>query len=588
MSKIKATPKNLKVSSPKLSTVNGTSSKETIYVDVDDEITTIIDKVSSSKSTIIALVLPKRASVMQSVVNMKLLKRTAENGQKNIVLVTSEASLMPLAGMVGMHVAQTPTSKPVIPPAPDALNDEPENVDETLEVSALSESAETEFDPAAAATVPIGQLAGASNDPEEIIDETVEVPELAGSVEKPEKPEVTPVKRDKKLAVPNFNAFRLRFMLAGLALILLGVGWFFATVVLPKATISIKTNSQLVKSSLNLTLDTAAKKIDLENKIVPAIAQTTQKNFTQQVAATGQQNNGTRATGSVRFTATQCAPNLGQKPDAIPVGSSVTSGGKTYITQEKASYSFDSFTSGSCALYSTDTIKIQALKGGADYNLSDGAKFTGAGLGIGSASGGTDAIIKIVSQTDIDTAKSKIATQDTTQVKQDLQVALKNKGVLPVVSTFLSNEPQVTSSAKAGDVADTVTVTATVGYSMLGLQQSDLKKLVLEDVNDRIDQKKQKILDDGVAKAVFTQQNPGTTTTAIVAVQIRAVAGPELSVEGLKKQVAGKKAGEIKSTLGERPGVTETEVSYSPFWVTTAPKNPQKITINIAQPSAVE
>ena len=52
--------------------------KDVIYIDVDDEITTIIDKVRSSQSKILALVLPKRATTLQSIVNMKLLKRSAD------------------------------------------------------------------------------------------------------------------------------------------------------------------------------------------------------------------------------------------------------------------------------------------------------------------------------------------------------------------------------------------------------------------------------------------------------------------------------------------------------------------------------
>ena len=92
--------------------------KDTIYIDVDDEITTIIDKLRSSPGKIVALVLPKRATVFQSIVNMKLLKRTADNAKKHVVLVTSEAALMPLAGTVGLYVAETPQSKPEIPPVP--------------------------------------------------------------------------------------------------------------------------------------------------------------------------------------------------------------------------------------------------------------------------------------------------------------------------------------------------------------------------------------------------------------------------------------------------------------------------------------
>ena len=58
------------------------SDKDTIYIDIDDEITGIIDKVQGSKGKVVAFVLPKRAAVFQSIVNMKLLKRAADSGER--------------------------------------------------------------------------------------------------------------------------------------------------------------------------------------------------------------------------------------------------------------------------------------------------------------------------------------------------------------------------------------------------------------------------------------------------------------------------------------------------------------------------
>ena len=92
--------------------------KDVIYVDVDDEITSITDKIISAKATLVALVLPKRCPVLQSSVNMKILQRTTGDAGKNVVLITSEASLLPLAGAAGLYVAKTLQSKPTIPKAP--------------------------------------------------------------------------------------------------------------------------------------------------------------------------------------------------------------------------------------------------------------------------------------------------------------------------------------------------------------------------------------------------------------------------------------------------------------------------------------
>ena len=89
--------------------------KDTIYVDVEDEITTIIDKVKNSSNKLVALVMPKRSSVLQSTVNMKLLKRAADSSKKQLVLITAETSLLPLAAEIGLPVAKNLQSKPAIP-----------------------------------------------------------------------------------------------------------------------------------------------------------------------------------------------------------------------------------------------------------------------------------------------------------------------------------------------------------------------------------------------------------------------------------------------------------------------------------------
>src|SRR3990167_9554996 len=86
--------------------------KDVVYIDLDDEITSIIDKLENTKASVVALVLPKRASVLQSIVNMRLLKRASETTAKNVVLINSESAILPLAGAAGLPVAKNLQSKP--------------------------------------------------------------------------------------------------------------------------------------------------------------------------------------------------------------------------------------------------------------------------------------------------------------------------------------------------------------------------------------------------------------------------------------------------------------------------------------------
>ena len=107
--------------------------KSTIYLDAEDEITAIIDKVKSAHGSIVAVVPPKRAAALQSVVNLRLLQKAARSSKKNLVLVTTESALLPLAGTVGLMVAKTTSSKPEVPPAPKEATPPGHDDDEVVE-----------------------------------------------------------------------------------------------------------------------------------------------------------------------------------------------------------------------------------------------------------------------------------------------------------------------------------------------------------------------------------------------------------------------------------------------------------------------
>lgn len=573
------------MSNPKIQSASGVAGKETIYVDVDDEITTIIDKVQGAKAKVVALVLPKRAVVLQSIVNMKLLKRTADRADKNLVLVTTEAGLMPLAGAVGLHVANTPTSKPSIPTAPAAPSTEPENVDEPLNI--VDGNATDDFDARRAGAKSIGELAAAgaaSKLDEDDIDDSIDMGDVADApvagAAKVAKP-----KKDKKLHVPNFDSFRKKLVIGGVLAVVLIAGLIYALTAMPKATVTIKTDSSTITTNLNLILDTTAKKVSKDDKIIPATAQAVPKTVTQTVPATGQQNNGQKASGTVTLTAQKCGGNPFAAPDDVSAGTSISTGGHTYVLQDSVSFHGTS-SSGGCYNYSGGKADITALKGGADSNVSS-ATFTVTGRSdvsaTGSADGGTDNITKIVTQSDISNATAKIAAADNTAIKQDLASNLQSKGLLPVTTTFLAGTPQVTSSAQAGATADNVTITAVTNYSMLGVQKADLKSFINDNVESQLDKGKQVILDDGVANATFNESVPATATGANVSVETKSLAGPQLDAAKLKTQLAGKKAGDVKSYIKQTPGVTDVDVKLGPFWVSSVPGKTSHVTINIVK-----
>ncbi len=567
----------------KTTRVSAAATKDVVYIDVDDEITAIIDKVVESPHKIVALVLPKRSTVLQSVVNMKLLKRSGDEAGKNVVLITSEAGLLPLAGSVGLYVAKTAQSKPVVPTTPAAPAEDVETIEEPEEAVSLAGAAivgaavvTADFDPADHAEQPIGQLAG--------IDDTIELDDLPDETvvtSTNKKTTKTKQGKNKKLKVPNFNKFRLWIVLGILGLILLIGGWILATVVLPKATIVIKTDGEDIQNTVDLRLDATATQVNVDEAIVPAIRVQSVKTTSQQVPATGTQNRGEKAEGSVVLTI--CASSPGQVSD-IPAGTGVSTGGKTYITQERGNFSYSPGSGcGSSFRFRTQSVDIVAQTGGSDFNVSN-ATFSVAGnsnaTGTGSASGGTDNIVKVVAQSDIDKAAEQLAAANDEAVVQELEDNLESQGLLVISESLNKTAPEVTSSAKAGDQADTVTVTQKVTYNMMGVKRTDLEQLVAGVVGEDIDTERQTILNTGIDTATFGLQNQqNDSQLVVVSMRVTTTVGPELDEQQIKESAAGKKGNSVRESLMEYPGVVDVEVTYSPFWVSAVPKNVDKITV---------
>ncbi len=567
--------------------------KDTIYIDIDDEITGIIDKVRGSSGKVTALVLPKRAGVFQSIVNMKLLKRAADEADKNLVLITAEAGLLPLAGAAGIHVAKTLSSKPEIPTAPKLDDAGEEAIDEAGNAAPVTKD-----------TAGAGQQPPTDNGVETLQLDDDELPEdTAGKPPVAKKPKSFEPSADKAakdkakksggkgFKIPNFSKFRKKIIFGGIILLLLIIGIILGLIILPKATINIKTDATNVPVSLNLNLSTSQDQLDTssDTPTLPAKLASEQKTYSQQVPTTGQKNHGNKASGTITMTAKICGA-ISAAP-SVAAGTGVTANGQTYITQQSTSFSTKGDTQGNCISYnSTSSTTITAQAGGSSSNTGNGSSFTVAGRSdvsaTGSANGGTDNIVKTVNQNDINSAKAKIATNDNVE-KQTLKNNLKSDGYFAITATFSSGTPNTTQSAQVDDVANNVTVTEVVTYTMFGAKEKDLNAVVDSAVKNQVDISKQTILSRGLNKAVFGV-NTANSTGAQLTLQTTAEVGPDLNINSIKKSALGKKPGDVKSEVGNNPDITDVNVKLSPFWVSSVPKKESKVKVVIAKPTTTK
>lgn len=78
--------------------------KKILYIDIDDEITQVYDRMKNLKIRDIYIVVPARAVLFQSVVNLKILKRKAIDLDKNISIITNDRIGIHLANQAGITV----------------------------------------------------------------------------------------------------------------------------------------------------------------------------------------------------------------------------------------------------------------------------------------------------------------------------------------------------------------------------------------------------------------------------------------------------------------------------------------------------
>ena len=554
------------------------TAKDTIYIDIDDEITAIIDKLGQSEHKIVALVLPKRATVLQSIVNMKLLKRSADAKNKKIVLITSEASLLPIAGAVKVHVAKTIQSKPIIPPAPQTLSDDIQ-ADDNEELQQDEDEDEAGLD----ASQSVGSLAAASainND-----EETIELDEDLEDIDVDKDDSKKSKKKSNKKKIPNFDTFRKRLLIGGGIFVGLIVLFFIFNTILPKAKIVIKSDSISVNTDVPFTANTAFTSFDADAGKVPATKKDISKTDSTKVPATGQKNIGDKATGTV--TLKNCAKVDGAF--TIPAGTVLTTGASSFSVNETTLLPSSTFSGTNTCTTAGKTVNVTSTAAGDQYNISGGRTFAVSGVasitGIDSSamSGGTNKLVSVVSDQDVETAKQKISDKSKDSATTDLKKQFSNDDLFLIPESITSSAANVTATPKVGEEASEVTVSSTTVYTGLGVKESYLNTLVENSAKKQIDTTKQSISDNGLSKAIFRLEDKKSATDQRFRVQSTVSTGTQIDQEALKKEIAGKKKGDVQDLIGKLPGVKDVTVSYSPFWVYKTPSNPSKITITVEQ-----
>ena len=578
--------------------------KDVIYIEPEDDITDIITKIENAKQKIVALVPPKKAGVLKSIVNIKLIAKAGVNAEKAVVLVTTDPAIMKLAAVTKLPVTKNLQSAPAIPEADDIEqiesiaetetivgedgSDEPEAIAEAEEV----ESLEAEAKPAAKAD-------------EAKVDETkAEEPKADKDASKKDEAndkekEKTDTKakrkkRDNGEPVDGVTAWiqkhKILVICGGVGIIILTLVLIWANVIAPAVTVNVAIRTTTANFSENVSfVEKLADEKASEGKFY--IEEKKQENKAEvEFEATGKKNVGEKASGEV------VAYTYFREESTLPINADTvfTNGGKSYTSTKGVTLSWNGEDLTACDNNGSPTIitsgclisarvPVVAEDSGSEYNLaaSNSGWSTVANIGVytdSAISGGTDETITVVLQSDIDAAKEKLKTSNESQNKEKLFESISEDNFI-IASSFKQtvgdavSTPAVGEQVKDGEKAKLTVLTTDSVYI---IDKTKMEEFIKEKAKLADNYKIYEMNDPFIEN--FTKTDDGY----IGKLKTSYVSGPEIAAKDVVEVVKGKGLGTGRDDLTKAySGISKvtTEVSFP--WVTSFPNDEEKITVNI-------
>ncbi len=536
--------------------------KDVIYIDVEDDITAIIGKVKAAQHKIVALVPPRRIGAIQSAVNLKLVHRAAESADKRLVIISNNAALMALAGSAGIPVSKNLQSKPELAEIPALEIDDGDDVIDGAEL-------------------PIGDhidMAGGSVD--DTIAPAVGAAAVSATGAKTRAvagaPRVAAAGLRGKVKVPDFDSFRKRLFIAIAAGVLLIGGLVWALVFAPHARIIITARTTDAALSSKVTTGDALT-TDLKAGTIKSLTKTVKKEVSVPFTATGSKDVGEKATGSVRFS--------NDSFDPVVVSGTVSAGGFNFTLASPVTVPKGSCSRPSSCSSGTATGTIVAAEGGTKYNGVTGA-VTGVGSDLSASlvaatSGGTDKTVIVVTQGDVDKVSGDVSKAGVSEAAKKELTTQFGAGYIILDASFKADAatvkatPAVDAEAPDGKGA----LAGSVTYALVGLPKAEVGKYLDSYFAQQIDGKTdQKTYSNGLSAVSFT--NVSAVEGGMGAnIATNGKIGPKIDEVTLKEYAKGKRYGEIQSYVNEINGVDSVDVKFSPFWVSSAPNDIKRITV---------
>jgi hypothetical protein len=543
-----------------------------LYLEGDEDITSAIDKLKKSIGSSVQIVVPKRSTLLQSVINQKLLKKAAKDAGKQLVLVTNDRVAIDLAARVGLAIAPSLGAEAMLA-APRITapirNDDIIVDDGTDEPEPPVVSRSTTSIRKTAPVMATKELDDEANAP---LEDVSAVP--------------TGDKVAKSPKVPNFSKLQKRLLWVFILAVLV-VGYFVGMHYFTTGKVVIYANGAKADINAPIIVDSALTTSNFAANTLAGVIVSVSHNLSTTFTPTGKKNIGTKASGSVTVSNNSGAaqPLSAGTRFTAPDGNVFRSTQDSSVPAATASVAANGQVNKQPG---TATVAVAADQPGDTYNEAAGQKYGIPGLpadqqllitAVGSQmTGGTSKTVNVVTQADVDKARDAAVTADKASGLKDLKAKVA-AAQMPLDSSLNSIPVNVVSNPGVDGEGDQSTLTLTLNYSLTAVSTADYTAL-LQGQETKLLGINNQIYDNGLAKATVTAGAAVGTKQPFTVATI-ASGGPKIDKTALVQKMKGKRYSEATDLASSLPGVVRADVSLSPAWATNLPQIAKNISITI-------
>ena len=602
-----------------------------IYLEQDEEIISVIDKLINSKGNNINLFIPSGAQIWQSSINLKLLKREADNLEKEVNLIVSDDLGAEMAEKIGFSVKKE-ADFPVETireedngeldedeeleiveepqPAPKAMAGEAEQEENRDMIDFLVDELKPEE------KTKEENIILASSKSEESRKRMADIINPTRNVQSSflernffkRKPEQIIIKKEKiKISQkPKQDVFlnneneRIEdhisedyistksFKWAKFLIIFVIIAFLIASLVgylvLPKAEVVVYPKYENMNFDLSVVGSKEISQVDISLNKIPIQEIEVSKTASKEFESTGEKQLNEKARGFITvYNEYSSSP---QVLDATTRFES--SNGKIFRIPDRITIPGAKISEGKIIASSIE-VEVFADESGESYNI-ESSDFTIPGFkGIAKyagfyaqskspMTGGSIGKIKVVSSEDLKNAKESLSEEVRNEVKQAFEDQIPTD--LKIIESSLTEDIVIISTVKEEAKTDTFTLEIKAIVKALLFKEKNIKNLIDLNVISMIPEGKEPISKTQKIKwgePVIDDKNG----EILFDLKVEENVAWKIDTISLKEDLAGLNEIEVRKYLSNQIKIQESKVSFWPFWVNHIPKQKEKIDITI-------